>query len=250
MDIIFGVHAIIEAINNPLRTGKKLYSTPETLAKWQREGLLKQDLSTQWEIVEKTPHSLQEEAKKLCLEQNFQFKRVPSHAFLTAHPLPERDLRDLYQRIKNPPCRLILLDQVTDVHNLAAILRTAAFYNVSAVVVSRKGGINLSPGFFRVSSGAVEHVPLINVTNLSRTVKQLREKGVTLLGLSQDASKSSPENFSPETLGLVLGAEENGLSHAVQRALDCCYALKNDGPLKGLNVSVAAAVAMEKFFGN
>ncbi len=249
MDVIFGIHSIIEAINNPLRVEKKLYFTREALAELQKKGSLEKDWRNEVELIQKSPHSLQEEAKNLCRKEDFQFQRVPSQIFLTAEPLPEKDLGYLYQMIENPKCRLLILDGVTDVHNLAAVFRTAAFYNVSAIVVSRKGGVRLSPGFFRIASGATEYISLINTTALPRAIKQLRERGVRLLGLSEHASGPFPKDLSEGALGLVLGAEETGLSHAVRRTLVDCYALETQGSIKSLNVSVAAAVAMEKFFG-
>ncbi len=255
MDLIFGVHSIREALKNPLRTPKKLYTTPA--AQSQFAEFQKASWRSQVEWIERSPHALQEEAKGLCRARGFDFQRVPSGAFLLAQPLPEKNLGDLYSVIgvasEENPCRLLLLDGVTDAHNVAAILRSAAFYNARTVILSRKGGLNLSPGFFRIASGATEHVTLINVASLPKAIQQLHRRQVALVGLSEDGSGELPPFLGvghplPPALGLALGDEHRGLSHGVKRSLQHHCALIPQGPLAGLNVSVAAAAFMQKIF--
>ena len=250
MDIIFGIHSIKEALKNPLRTPCKLYTTQK--AKSQFKEFAK--ASVEW--IECSPHGLQEKAHALCRQRDFATQRVPSQAFLEASPLPTKNLGDLYRSLEaateESPCRLLLLDGVTDVHNVAAVLRSAAFYNVGAVILSRKGGVCTSPQFLKVASGAAEHVDLVNVASLPKAIQNLDQRGVALVGLDQDAAPELPPLLSsptlPAALGLVLGDEHKGLSHAVKRPLKHFCALAPQGPLGGLNVSVAAAVFMQKIF--
>ena len=234
MDIIFGIHSVVEALRNSRRTNKKLHATAAAHAQLKKH-------NPDAEIH--SPHSLQEEAKRLCRQRDFPFQRVPSGAFLTADPLPQPTLADLYPKLDS--VRLLILDGITDVHNLAAITRTAAFYNLTALLFSRKGGLSLGPGFFRISSGATEHIPLVNTPSLSRAIRQLQERGINPLGLSEKNSTQLP----PHPQALVLGSEDKGLSHAVQRSLTHCYTIPSQGSIATLNVSTAAAVSLQKFFG-
>ncbi len=186
MDIIFGIHSIKEALKNPLRAPCKLYCAQKARSQFKEF----EKASLEW--IECSPHSLQEEARALCQQRDFTPQRVPSQAFLLASPLPAKNLGNLYSALEaatqENPCRLLLLDGVTDVHNVAAILRSAAFYNVHAVILSRKGGVCASPQFLRVASGAAEHVDLINVASLPKTIQNLSQRGVALVGLSEGES--------------------------------------------------------------
>ena len=245
MDIIFGIHSITAAVDNKARTGKKLYGTKDALAKFRSK-------RERMQCLERSTHQLQEEAKRLCRQEGFEFHRVPSQMFLTCDPLPAKDLSFAYQVAENSDGRLLLLDGVTDIHNLAAIVRTAAFYNFSAVLLSRKGELRFSPAFFRISSGAFECLAIVNTKTLSQAIEKLALRGMSMVGLSASASEVLRENCLPkgQSVGLVLGAEETGLSHSVRRVLPHCYALRGQGAIQDLNVSVAAAVSMERLFGN
>ena len=140
---------------------------------------------------------------------------------------------------------------VSDIQNAAAILRTAAFYGVPFLLVAKKGGFGLTPAFYRLASGATEYVRIIPVNNLSRTLLKLKERGLPILGFSEEGlpwdTLPPPHTDSPPPC-LVLGAEGAGLSHAVQRCVDKLIQIPPQGPLDTLNVSVASALAMEKFW--
>jgi 23S rRNA (guanosine2251-2'-O)-methyltransferase len=184
------------------------------------------------------------------LSAGYKEQRVPSNIFLKAEALETLTLNELYKKVEGQDSfRALMLDQVTDVHNLGAIMRTAAFYNIDCVIYGKKGEERLSPGFFRVASGATEYLPLVQAGNLSKLLRKFDELGVECVGLAEEADSHDSPSAS-ETSGklcLVMGAEETGLSNAVRRSIEKFVSLPARGPIKSLNVSVAAALAMEKF---
>lgn len=246
-DLVFGLHSIAAALTNPRRIHDKLVATDEGLVELAKKHRLQpKNLKVKLEIV--SSHQLQEKAKKLCQILGVEFSRVPSQMFLQTSPLETYVLQDY---LKAPKMRLLALDQITDVHNGAAILRTASFYGIDGVLIPSGKSFGLTPSFYRIASGATEHLSLIRVSSLSRAVSQMNEAGFLTVGLSEHSS----EAFSIQVLKqnhkicLILGAEETGLSHAVTRQVQKFMSLSSQGQIKSLNVSNAAAIAMEKCFG-
>jgi 23S rRNA (guanosine2251-2'-O)-methyltransferase len=140
---------------------------------------------------------------------------------------------------------------VTDVHNAAAIVRTASFYGVDYVVVPDKKSFGLTPSFFRIASGAAEYVPLVGVSKLTKTLTKLKDLGVNIIALSEHAKGDlNAENIreSESSTCIVLGREDVGISNAVLRIIDNHISLDTMGDTQSLNVSIAAAVTMEKCF--
>ena len=192
--------------------------------------------------------AFQQESQKIFKEEGFEYQRIMSGVLLCCGALPELDISWINIKLaKKEKVRLLCLDQVTDVHNAAAIFRTAAFYGVDAIIVAVKGNFGRSPSFARIASGALEHVPLIKSASLPRTLQLLKEKQITCLGLSEHSETTDASLAGEGGICLVMGAEDKGLSHAVERILDFRVSLFAKGPIKTLNVSVAAALAMEKF---
>jgi 23S rRNA (guanosine2251-2'-O)-methyltransferase len=246
-DLIFGLHSIAAALTNPRRTDHKIVATDEGLVELQKKHRLNpKAMGVKVEIL--SSHQLQESAKKLCQYLDVEFFRVPSQIYLQTAPLETYTIQEF---LKAPEQRLLALDQITDVHNGAAILRTAAFYGVHGVLIPSEKSFGLTPSFYRIASGATESLNLIRVSSLSRAVTSLNEAGYLTIGLSEHSS----ENLSPSSLKtekkicLLLGAEETGLSHAVARLVKMNLSLPSQGAIKSLNVSNAAAIAMEKCFG-
>jgi 23S rRNA (guanosine2251-2'-O)-methyltransferase len=225
----------------------KLVATDEGLQELQKKHkIIPKNYNVKTDIL--SSHALQEQAKKLFAHLDLEFTRVPSGIYLQTSPLQTYTIQEF---LKRPQARLIALDQITDVHNGAAILRTASFYGMDGVIVPSGKSFGLTPSFYRIASGAVESVPLIRVTSLSKVVGQLNESGYLTVGLSEHSS----ENLVPTDLRiekkicLLLGAEETGLSNAVARLVQKNLSLQSQGEIKSLNVSNAAAIAMEKSFG-
>lgn len=246
-DLIFGLHSIAAALNNPQRVHEKLVATDEGLLDLQRKhNINPKKLGVEIEMV--SSHLLQENAKRLCQYMDVEFTRVPSQIYLQTSPLVTYTLQEF---LKAPQVKLLALDQITDVHNGAAILRTACFYGMNGVLIPSSKSFGLTPSFYRIASGATEYVNLIRVSSLSKAVGQLNDAGFMTIGLSEH----STENLTIEDIRaqkkmcLLLGAEETGLSHAVARLVQKNLSLPSQGQIKSLNVASAAAISMEKCFG-
>lgn len=245
-NLIVGIHSITEALNNPERKFWKILGTKEGLSELKKRAGKSIERA---EVNLMAPHDFQQESQKLFREHDFEYQRIVSGVLLICSSLPELDPSWVMTKLeRGENLRLICLDQVTDVHNAAAIFRTAAFYGVQAIIVSVKGNFGRSPSFARIASGSLEHVKLIRSASLPRTLTTLKEKNVTCVGLSEHSDSTSVGSLAGEGgICLVMGAEDKGLSNAIERILDFRVALEAHGPIKTLNVSVAAALAMEKF---
>ena len=142
------------------------------------------------------------------------------------------------------PPLLLVLDGVQDPHNLGACLRTADAAGVSAVIVPRDRAAGLTPTVRKVASGAAETMPLIQVVNLARTLRWLKERDVWIVGADDQAPKSLFEAPLSGALALVLGAEGPGLRRLTREHCDLLVAIPMAGAVESLNVSVAAGVLL------
>ncbi len=155
-------------------------------------------------------------------------------------PEPEGLLVDLLEEVETP--FLLVLDQVQDPQNLGALLRTADAAGVHAVIAPKDRSAPLSRAAVEVARGAAEHVPLIHVTNLARTLRQLREARVVVVGADDAAEHSLFEADLTGPLALVLGAEGTGLRRLTRETCDLLVSIPMAGHVGCLNVSVAAGV--------
>jgi 23S rRNA (guanosine2251-2'-O)-methyltransferase len=249
-DLIIGIHGITEALKNPNRNIYSIVATEEGLDELYKKSGLRPKNLPQDKIHLVSGHKLQEEAQQIFSELDYEYQRVPSQIFITTSPLPVLESGELVNQIdKKTHWKILCLDQVTDIHNGAAILRSASFYGVDALVISSKNNFSLAPSFYRLASGAPEYVPVYRTSNLSKLVTQLKERGVTCVGFSEHATESVHDlKFEGDKTCLIVGAEEVGISHAVLRNLEKVVALKSLGQIQSLNVSVATAIAMENLF--
>ncbi len=139
---------------------------------------------------------------------------------------------------------LLVLDGVTDPHNLGACLRSADAAGVTAVIVPKDKSADLTPAVRKVACGAAETVPFVRVTNLSRCLKALKERGVWLFGAAGDAEKSIYDNNLRGPAALVMGAEGTGLRRLTREACDVLMHLPMAGEVSSLNVSVATGICL------
>jgi 23S rRNA (guanosine2251-2'-O)-methyltransferase len=157
--------------------------------------------------------------------------------------LGEGALDDLLDTLTEPPF-LLVLDGVQDPHNLGACLRSADATGVTAVIVPRDRAAGLSPVVRKVASGAAEIVPLIQVTNLSRTLKQLKDRNIWVIGTDDEVDKTIYEMNLKGPLALVLGAEGPGLRRLTKENCDVLAKIPMLGTVESLNVSVATGVVL------
>lgn len=157
--------------------------------------------------------------------------------------LAEPDLWALLERLEHAPL-LLVLDQVQDPHNLGACLRSADAAGADAVIAPRDRAAGVSSVVRRTAAGAAESVPFVQVTNLARCLRGLRERGIWLTGLAGEASDSFWKSDLTAPSALVLGAEGRGLRRLTREHCDFLVSLPMRGAVESLNVSAAAAVCL------
>jgi len=145
---------------------------------------------------------------------------------------------------KGAPVLILVLDGVTDPHNLGACLRSADAAGVDAVIVPKDNSADLTPVVHKVACGAAEVVPFVRVTNLSRTLQALQARGVWLFGTDGSAEKSIYDNDLTVSLALVMGAEGKGMRRLTREQCDYLVQLPMAGTVSSLNVSVATGVVL------
>jgi 23S rRNA (guanosine2251-2'-O)-methyltransferase len=139
---------------------------------------------------------------------------------------------------------IVLLDGVEDPHNLGAIVRTTLAAGAHGVVIPERRAAGLTDTVARASAGALEYLPVAKVTNLVRTMEELKEAGYWLVGLDEDGDKNYTEVDYTSPTGIVLGGEGKGLHDLTRKRCDFVVKLPTVGPVKSLNVSVAAGVVL------
>lgn len=160
-----------------------------------------------------------------------------------ARQYQENDLPELCQQAGQKALFLVL-DQVTDPHNLGACLRTADASGVTAVVVPKDKSAGLNSTVRKVASGAAEVVPLVVATNLARAIRLLKDEGVWVTGTAGEATQTLYENKFVGPVALVMGAEGTGMRRLTRELCDDLVAIPHAGTVSSLNVSVAAGVCL------
>jgi 23S rRNA (guanosine2251-2'-O)-methyltransferase len=159
-------------------------------------------------------------------------------------PLPPRHSLDEVLDEAQGPALVLVLDGVTDPHNLGACLRVADGAGAHAVVAPRDHAVGLNATVAKVASGAAETVPYLMVTNLARTLGELKERGIRIVGASDDAPRTLYEADLRGPVALVLGAEGAGMRQLTRKTCDELVRIPMAGAVESLNVSVAAGVCL------
>jgi 23S rRNA (guanosine2251-2'-O)-methyltransferase len=170
----------------------------------------------------------------------------PRHQGVVAlvRPLPKsHSLDDLLDALQGPPL-LLVLDGVTDPHNLGACLRVADAVGVHALIAPKDHAVGVNATVAKVASGAAETVPYLMVTNLARTLSELKERDIRIVGASDDAPDTLYQTALRGPLALVLGAEGSGMRQLTRRHCDALLRIPMAGAVESLNVSVAAGVCL------
>jgi 23S rRNA (guanosine2251-2'-O)-methyltransferase len=157
---------------------------------------------------------------------------------------PSREsLEDLLDSLKEPPL-LLVLDGVTDPHNLGACLRVADAAGAHAVIAPKDRAAGIGAVVSKVASGAAESIPYYMVTNLARTLDDLKERNIWIVGADEDAGKTLYETDLPEPVAWVLGAEGEGMRRLTRERCDLLARIPMSGSVASLNVSVASGVCL------
>jgi 23S rRNA (guanosine2251-2'-O)-methyltransferase len=234
---LWGTHAVQEAWANPARRVKKLYIAEQMLAGF--EPLLRQ-VEAQG-LDRPTPTMID----KKDLDRRLPPGAVHQGLALDADPLDEVFVQDLIAGAARAERSVILmLDQVTDPHNVGAILRTGSAFGADGVVMQRRHSPELTGALAKAACGAVEHLPVAYETNLSRALELLQQAGYTAIALDEHAQQSLHELPLPAKSVLLLGAEGAGLRQKLREQCNAMVRLPTQGAIQSLNVSNAAAVAL------
>jgi len=222
----WGKHAVSAALDNPDRKVLKAWATREAMTFMQ----FPQDVAV---TIAEAPDL---------------GRFVPADAphqgvVIEVEPLEDAWLDEL---ITDPPGRavLLVLDQVTDPHNMGAILRSAAAFGAIGIVTQDRHSPPESGVVAKAASGALERIPWVRVVNLARALEEIAEAGFWRIGLAGDADTDLKEALGPDRVALVLGAEGPGLRHNTREHCDAVAKLPITDAVESLNVSNAAAVAL------
>ncbi|NNE53583.1 MAG: 23S rRNA (guanosine(2251)-2'-O)-methyltransferase RlmB [Sulfitobacter sp.] len=228
---LFGLHAVRDALVNPAREKLRLMVTPNALAKLE-EAVAEAGIKP--EVVD--PRKFRPPLDPGSVHQG---------AVLEAKPLDWGRLEDVAIGAEVP--RLILLDRVTDPHNVGAILRSAEVLGASAVIGTRHHSAPETGALAKTASGALERQPYLRVRNLADTIRELQEMGYLVLGLDGAAEQTIERAVAgrqSEPVALVLGAEGPGLREKTRETVDLLVRIDAAGKFGSLNVSNAAAIAL------
>lgn len=224
---LWGRHAVEAALKNPERNHRKLWATREGVA--SLDGELPADFPVEWA----QPADLARLVARDAPHQGL---------VLECDPLPELFLDEV---LDGDPARpLVVLDQVTDPHNVGAILRSAAAFNACAILTQDRHAPPESGVVAKSASGALEVVPWVRVVNLSRALEEVAEAGYWRIGLAGEAKSTLAEALPAGPIALVLGAEGEGMRHNVQQHCDALARLPISESMESLNVSNAGAIAL------
>jgi 23S rRNA (guanosine2251-2'-O)-methyltransferase len=223
--LLYGWHTVVAALENPARRIRRLLATANAARRLSEDCSA---LGVEPELVR--PDEI---AKRLGPDA------VHNGLLAEADPLPSPELDQI-----EPEGIVLVLDQITDPHNVGAILRTAAAFGVAGVVVTARHSPEATGVLAKSASGALEYVPVVSVQNLARALDALRERGYLLVGL--DSAGTTDLGVVPLTapLALVVGAEGKGLRQLTRTTCDHIARLDLPGRIKSLNVSNATALAL------
>jgi 23S rRNA (guanosine2251-2'-O)-methyltransferase len=223
--ILYGWHTVKAALENPNRRFLRLQATENAARRLAEDGV---KLPVSPELVR--PDAIAAQLPPDAVHQGL---------LAEAEPLPPLAIEDL-------PARgiVLALDQITDPHNVGAILRSAAAFAVGAVLMTSRHSPETTGVLAKSASGALEHVPIATVGNLARALEALRSRNFQLIGLDSEGAGDLAAAPLRAPLALVLGAEGKGLRHLTRTLCDQVTQLELPGAIKSLNVSNAAALAL------
>ncbi len=224
---LWGRHAVEAALKNPARSHRKLWATREGLA--SLDGELPPDFPVEYADVSDLARLVARDAPHQGL-------------VLDCEPLDDIHLSEV---LAGDPARpIVVLDQVTDPHNVGAILRSAAAFDAVALVTQDRHAPPEGGVIGKAASGALEVVPWVRVVNLARALEELAEAGYWRLGLTGEAESTLADALPAGPVALVLGAEGEGMRHNIEAHCDALARLPIGEAMESLNVSNAAAIAL------
>ncbi|GGF88737.1 23S rRNA (guanosine(2251)-2'-O)-methyltransferase RlmB [Azorhizobium oxalatiphilum] len=223
--LLYGWHTVSEALANPKRKFRKILATENAANRLQEEGF---PLPIAPEIVRPS------EIDKLLGADAVHQGLLAEADHLPSPPLKKVAKHDL----------VLVLDQITDPHNVGAIVRSAAAFAVGAIVTTARHSPVATGVLAKSASGGLEHVPFCLVTNLARALEELKDSGMLVVGLDSEGPADFEDTQLRAPMALVLGAEGKGLRQLTRETCDVLARIDLPGVIKSLNVSNAAALSL------
>jgi 23S rRNA (guanosine2251-2'-O)-methyltransferase len=223
--VLYGLHTVAAALRNPNRKIRKFLATENAARRLTDDGVT---LRVQPQIV-----------RPGDIDARLQPDAVHQGLYVEAEPLPSYEIAAL-------PARgvVLVLDQITDPHNVGAIFRSASAFGVTAIVTTQRHSPDAHGALAKAATGALEHVPLVNVQNLARGLEELKARGFLLVGLDSEGDSDLALTPLKAPLALVMGAEGKGLRQLTRTTCDYLARIDLPGTIKSLNVSNATALAL------
>lgn len=228
--LLFGVHACLAALLNPKRQGHQLWVTLKTFSTFSSE--------------------VQRQIKNVCtpvfvegmaIQERVNPSDVHQGILLEVDPLEEVSLEELVA-LSGKEAMIVLLDQVTDPHNVGAILRSAAAFGIHGIVMPHHHSVDNTATLAKCASGALEQVPLVSIGNLKQALDYLKLQGFWCMGLDEEGAEDVRSFRFEGKIALVLGAEGQGLRRLTKETCDGLIKLPTNPHFPTLNVSNAAAI--------
>src|SRR5450432_653725 len=223
--ILYGWHTVAAALANPRRQIRKLWLSENAARRLADDNI--------------DPRVTPEIVRPALIDQLLGPDAVHQGLLAEADPLPSPDIETLPQQ-----GMVLVLDQITDPHNVGAIMRSAAAFAVNAIVTTARHSPEATGVLAKAASGALELVPLVTVQNLARALTELNERGFMTVGLDSQGSENLGTVALRQPLALVLGAEGKGLRQLTRETCSVVARLDMPGEIKSLNVSNAAVLAL------
>jgi 23S rRNA (guanosine2251-2'-O)-methyltransferase len=231
--VIFGVHAVQAALRNPNR---------KVTAVWVSD-IGEAHLAGAYE----DRHPKFETMSKREIESKLPPGAVHQGIAIAVEPLDDVFLSDIMTAANAPNAGnhvVVVLDEVTDPHNVGAVLRSMSMFGAKAMIVHKRNAPSITGTMAKIATGAIEHIPMVAVTNLSQALEELKLNGFYCLGLDEDATISLSDVPTDRPIAIVLGNEGEGLRAKTRTTCDAIAAIPSFGAIKSLNVSNAAAIAL------
>lgn len=232
--LLYGRHPVFAAIANPSRQILKIYATAENAPELKKHLTASQKNNTPLQIVDRKDID----------------KMLPREAVHQGYAAQCRELEDYSVEDicaladQRPDCHILVLDQVTDPQNIGAIIRSCVAFNTLALVMQDKNAPQETGAMAKASAGMIELLPICRVTNLSRTLNQLKEAGFWILGMDGYAQTTIDQINKAGKTAIVMGSEGRGMRRLVEESCDASVKLPISPEVESLNVSTAAAIAL------
>jgi 23S rRNA (guanosine2251-2'-O)-methyltransferase len=223
--VMYGWHTVTAALQNPARRARKLLATENAARRLSDEGV--------------APTITPEVVRPSAIAERLLPDAVHQGLYLESDPLPSPAVEDL-------PAKgvVLVLDQITDPHNVGAIFRSAAAFAATAIVTTQRHSPEATGALAKAASGALELVPLVSVQNLARGLAALKHSGFLVVGLDSSGDTDLAALPLRAPLALVLGAEGKGLRQLTKETCDHVARIDLPGEIKSLNVSNAAVLGL------